>query len=244
LLIVNADDWGRDRDTTDRTLDCIRAGAVSSVSAMVYMDDSRRAADLARQGGIDTGLHLNFTTPFTGTRVPAQLRDAQERVARFLRRGRFASVMFHPGLAPCFTRVANAQLEEFERCYGAPPARIDGHHHMHLCSNVLLARLLPAGTVVRRNFSFAPGEKSILNRGYRGLVDRLLARRHSMTDFLFSLPPLEPASRLERIFALARDYVVEVETHPVRPDEYRFLTGGGVQGAATGYMTAASSACC
>ena len=39
-VIVNADDWGRDVATSDRTLDCMLHGAISSVSAMVFMEDS------------------------------------------------------------------------------------------------------------------------------------------------------------------------------------------------------------
>jgi hypothetical protein len=99
---------------------------------------------------------------------------------------------------------------------------------MHLSSNVLLGGLLPAGTTVRRSFSFQPGEKGFTNRLYRHCVDRMLARRHRLADFFFSLPPLEPAERLRRIAALSRDAVVELETHPVRPDEYRFLMNGEI----------------
>jgi hypothetical protein len=99
---------------------------------------------------------------------------------------------------------------------------------MHLCSNVLLGGLLPAGTMIRRNFSFERGEKSAWNRLYRRAVDGMLARRHGLTDFFFSLPPLEPASRLTKIFSLAKEFRVEVETHPVKPDEYRFLEGGEI----------------
>jgi hypothetical protein len=228
LLIINADDWGRDRETTDRTLECILRGAVSSVSAMVFMEDSERAAAMARERGIDAGLHLNFTTRFSAARCPARLLECQERVAAYLRGSRFNQVLFHPGLVRSFGYVVSAQYEEFRRLYGAPPERLDGHHHMHLSANVLLAGLLPLGTIVRRNFSFEPGEKSWGNRFYRKVVDRLLARRHRLTDFFFSLPPLEPADRLRRIFSLARQFVVEVETHPVKPEEYRFLTGGEI----------------
>jgi hypothetical protein len=96
---------------------------------------------------------------------------------------------------------------------------------MHLCANVLLGRLLPAGTVVRRNFSFRAGEKNLVNRLYRGALDRGLARRHRIVDFFFSLPPLDPPSRLKRIFSLANQFTVEVETHPVHAEEYRFLMG-------------------
>ena len=228
LLIINADDWGRDHETTERTVECLVRGNVSSVSAMVFMEDSERAATLARERGIDAGLHLNFSTRFSAPNCPSQLVERQQEIARYLLRHRLSHVFFHPGLTHSFEYVVKAQLEEFRRLYGTEPARLDGHHHMHLCANVLLAGLLPPGTVVRRNFSFQPGEKSLLNRLYRRSVDHRLARRHQITDYLFSLPPLEPQGRLERIRSLARQFVVEVETHPVNAAEYLFLTGSEV----------------
>jgi hypothetical protein len=226
LLIINADDWGRDHETTERTFECIRRGAVSSVSAMVFMGDSDRAAAIAKENAIHAGLHLNFTTPFSAPDCSTRLAEHQQRLARYLLRHRLAQVVFHPMLARSFEYVVSAQLDEFCRLYGTPPQRLDGHHHMHLCANVLLGRLLPPGTVVRRNFSFQPGEKSPGNRFYRKVVDRMLARRHRLTDFFFSLPPLQPPGRLERISSLARRFVVEVETHPLDAEEYRFLAGG------------------
>lgn len=227
-LIVNADDWGRSREITDKTVDCVLAGAVSSVSAMVFMEDSERAAALARDNGVDAGLHLNFTAPFTGSGVPTRLQEQQQRLMRYLRMHRLAPLMFHPGLIGTFADVFAAQWTEYTRIYGGEPARIDGHHHMHLCSNVLLARGLPVGTQVRRSFSFQRGEKGELNRLYRRAVDRMLQRRYHLTDYFFSLPPLQPAERLQRIFGLARQSVVEVETHPVNAEEYKFLTSGDI----------------
>lgn len=244
-LIVNADDWGRDRETTDRTLACLREGAVSSVSAMVFMEDSDRAAGLAKEHGVDAGLHLNLTAPFTASSAPSALAGHQNRVARYLLEHRFAQAVFHPLLQDAFRYSVAAQLAEFRRLYGHSPLRIDGHHHMHLASNVLLAGLLPAGAVVRRNFSFFSGEKGLANRWYRAAVDGMLARRHPMADYFFSLPPLAPPGRLKRIFALARVHRVEVETHPVQPDEYRFLVGGEIFrqiegiGVARGYPVSA-----
>ncbi|HET6489004.1 MAG TPA: ChbG/HpnK family deacetylase, partial [Syntrophales bacterium] len=67
MLIVNADDWGRNRVATDRSLELHRNGRITAVSAMVFMEDSERAAELARMNGLDVGLHLNFTTPFNGS---------------------------------------------------------------------------------------------------------------------------------------------------------------------------------
>src|SRR5262245_13967506 len=186
LLIVNADDWGRTPETTDRILECVEHGAVSAVSAMVFMEDSARAAALAADRGVDAGLHVNFTTPFSGAGCPARLADHQRMLGRCLRRAPFAQVLYHPRLAPAFEHVLASQVDEFRRLYGRAPDRFDGHHHMHLCTNVLVQRLFPRGAVVRRSFSFRAGEKGWLNRGYRRLVDGTLRRRHRTVDFFFS----------------------------------------------------------
>lgn len=228
MLVVNADDWGRDRDTTARIGECVRAGGVSSVSAMVFMEDSERAAAVARESGIDAGLHLNFTSRFSAPGCPARLVGCQDELAAWLLGNRFARIIFHPRLGCVFEYVIAAQIDEFRRLYGTEPTRIDGHHHMHLCSNVLFGGLLPAGAIVRRNFFFRPGEKSFLNRFYRRTVDRILARRHRLTDFLFSLPVIMRTDCLEQVVSLARTHSVEVETHPVNHEEYRFLTEGGI----------------
>ncbi|QNI33486.1 ChbG/HpnK family deacetylase [Alloacidobacterium dinghuense] len=227
-LIINADDWGRDRETTDRTLDCVRRGTVSSVSAMVFMEDSERAAGIARDHGIDTGLHLNFTSAFSALGLPSQLVEHQKCVSQYLLRHRLSQVVFHPGLIRSFEYVLTAQRDEFIRLYGQEPRRLDGHHHMHLCANVLFGGLLPPGTTVRRNFSFEPGEKSSGNRCYRRVTDWALDRHHRLTNFFFSIQPLAPLDRLQRIVNLSRQFIVEVETHPQDPAEYAFLTGDGI----------------
>ena len=98
VLIVNADDWGRDEKTTERTLECVLRGAVSSVSAMVFMEDSARAAAVAQESGIDAGLHLNLTTPFSMPGCPTKLAEHQQRLGRYLRPRGFGSVGFHAGL--------------------------------------------------------------------------------------------------------------------------------------------------
>jgi|SRR5215470_2759744 len=228
-LIVNADDWGRDFHTTQRILECRNCGTVSSTSAMVFMEDSERAASLALETGMDAGLHLNFTTPYTARNCSRLIVEHQRKLVSYLNLHSLAQVIYHPGLAGSFECVVTAQIEEFARLYGNPPERIDGHHHMHLCANVLYSRLLPPGTLVRRNFSFQTGEKSFLNRIYRRTVDRKLVRRHRTVDYLFPLLPLEPRSRLERILSLALQHTVEVETHPINSDEYAFLTGSDAQ---------------
>jgi hypothetical protein len=85
---------------------------------------------------------------------------------------------------------------------------------MHLCSNLLLSNMIPAGTKLRRDFSFWPGEKSMLNRTYRLLVDRWLACRHRLTDYFFDLTLCIQGKKLDRVAALAKSSNVELMTHP------------------------------
>lgn len=226
-LILNADDWGQDRETRERILECIQRGAVSSVSAMVWMEDSERAATVARERGIDAGLHLNFTTPFSSVACPARLRECQKNVAAHLR-SPWARGIFHPLLIRSFEYLVAAQRDEFHRLYGAEATRFDGHHHMHLAANVLLGGLLPPGSVVRQHFSYEAGEKPVRNCIFRKVTGILVSHRYRVADFFFSLPPFHPAARLQRIFSLASHSVVEVETHPVNAEEYRFLCEGEI----------------
>jgi chitin disaccharide deacetylase len=225
-LIVNADDWGHDRITTDRIHECMRKGIVTSASAMVFMEDSGRAAALALGDGLYTGLHLNLTEPFSAAHCPVALVEHQQKIRKHLLNHRLAQVLFNPLLTRSFEYVVAAQLEEYQRLYGSGPDKVDGHHHMHLCGNMLVQQLLPAGTISRRSFYFAPGEKGLANRTYRSIVDRRIASRHRIFDYLFSIAPLEPQSRLDRIYRLAETAIVELETHPSRLEELKYLTGG------------------
>ena len=64
------------------------------------------------------------------------------------------------------------------------------------------------------------------NRAYRLVVDRIIARRHDVVDYFFSLAPTSVPGRLERIASLARMDIVELETHAVHAEEYCILTNG------------------
>jgi len=226
MLIINADDWGYDAHTTRRILTCVEGGSISSVSAMVFMEDSQRAAAVAQDRGIDAGLHLNLDTPFSKVPITSKLREHQARLARFLR-SPFSRPFFHPRLVRSFEYVVSSQLSEYDRLYGAPPRRIDGHHHMHLAANVLFGGLLPLDTVLRPHFSREPGEKRVRNSIFRCYAKLMLAKSHRTVDGLFALPPLEP-KRLLQIFSRSRQTTIEVETHPTNLPEFEFLTGGSL----------------
>jgi len=107
--------------------------------------------------------------------------------------------------------------------YGRVPSRLDGHQHIHLCTNMVVDGLIPAGARVRRNLSFAAGEKSFVNRYYRRLVDRALAKRYHIGDFLFSLSQQCSISQLRRVAELAESYDVELVAHPQVNAEFETL---------------------
>lgn len=223
MIIINADDWGRSRTDTDRALSCYRGGRITSVSAMVFMEDSGRAADLANDAGIDVGLHLNLSQPFTEQIRAGSLREYHDGIVRFLSLSKYSLLIYNPTLRKQFQHVYQAQIEEFLRLYGRPPSHIDGHHHKHLCTNMLLDGIIPAYEKVRRNFSFWPGEKGLMNRTYRRLVDLWLGRRYRLTDFFFALSQCLQADRLMHVAELSRMATVELMTHPANENEYACL---------------------
>lgn len=222
MLIINADDLGGSRTATDRSMLCFRNERITSASAMVFMADSERASELARQHMLDSGLHLNFTLAFSGRCKSSSLIERQGRIASFLLASKWCRLLYNPRLKSDFHYVYSAQYEEYVRLYDKHPTHVDGHHHMHLCTNVLIDGLIPKRAKVRRNFSFAAGEKNVLNRAYRRLVDSILTRRHTCTDAFFSISPAH-GTRLRNAVKVARSYSVEIMTHPERDEDLAFL---------------------
>jgi len=223
MLILNADDWGRSPRETDATLFCVKNGAVTSASAMVFMEDSQRAAELAIAEGIVLGLHLNFTERFTDPSIPPEVMMAQQRIARYLKISKYASLIYNPALNSDFRLVYEAQVQEFNRLYGSPFRKIDGHQHMHLCTNMLVQQLLPKGVKVRRNFSFSPGEKIWVNRLYRKVIDGFLKKNFGICDYFFCFGQCLTPEKLIRIVDLGKIASVELMTHPIRPRESQFM---------------------
>jgi predicted glycoside hydrolase/deacetylase ChbG (UPF0249 family) len=226
LLIVNADDWGMDPPTTDAIHECCRAGAVTSVSAMVHMSDSARAAELAANGMEPPGLHLNLTEAFTDASCPAEVRARQLRIVDYFAGPSRRRWGVSPTLFTEVERCIADQLEAFRDLYGREPSHVDGHQHLHQSLGVILARPIPNGTKMRPSFTFMPGEKSRLNRLFRAALNRAMRLRFRTPSYFFSIRDIHPAlggSGLERRLALADRFTVEVMSHPGEADERAVL---------------------
>src|SRR5947209_15703921 len=119
---------------------------------MVYMQDSQRAAAIARERGLPVGLHLNLTFPFDDPHAPADVRRRQARAVRSFRRLRLHNWvvfpkrrLYYPWLRDRVDACVRDQLDAFRALYGREPTHIDGHHHVHLTPTVLRSPVLPDG---------------------------------------------------------------------------------------------------
>jgi len=229
VLIVNADDWGLRPEVTDAILECWRAGAITSASAMVHTEDSARGFALAESDGLPLGLHLNLTTSFTASDVPADRRRRQQRaVAYFAGPGR-RRLLFDPRARGNIDSCVTDQLEAFAQAGARMARHADGHQHVQVCPTVLLAPSLGSLASLRRAQSFLSGRRSTFKRAYRGAVNLVLRRRFRSVRFV-SLRDLHPdlgGAGLDRLADLARRDDVEVMVHPAWQEERQVLLSPG-----------------
>ncbi len=223
MVIITADDYGKNRHATDSIYECFSKQRITSASAMVFMEDSARAASIASESNLELGLHLNFTMPFDAPEIPSGVRKKQVKVISYLASHKLAQAIYNPFSSDAFRFLYNAQVEEFMKLYGRAPDFYNGHHHMHLCANMLRDKLIQNGTRVRRTFKFERGEKNLINRLYRSFIDSTISERYISTDRFFSIAPVRDQDRLKKIFKYAKSETVEIEVHPENTEEKEFL---------------------
>jgi|HubBroStandDraft_3_1064219.scaffolds.fasta_scaffold27451_2 predicted glycoside hydrolase/deacetylase ChbG (UPF0249 family) len=223
LLIVNADDFGGNALATDRILACFAAGRITSTSAMVYMRDSARAAELARAGGLAVGLHLNLTQAFEDPETPAMVRERQARAVTYFADSRLRRFTYNPRMSALVKACLEDQLTRFHELFGQRPTHIDGHNHAHLSPTALLS--LPAGVVVRTGESDVRDGVS-LGGLIRGARHKAIAHRHRTTDYFFAIDRLGrfPGEEdIKQLLDFADRASVEIMTHPDRDSDFHLL---------------------
>jgi predicted glycoside hydrolase/deacetylase ChbG (UPF0249 family) len=208
MLIINADDMGASRSTTDPVLEGFSEGTITSTTAMVWMPDSERAASLAREWGLPVGLHLNLTMPFGDRAAPDAVRERQLALTRCFgpeswRRGEPTSVP-----AGQIAAAIADQLQRFREQFGEP-THLDGHHHVHVHPAVLSQ--LPRSMAIRPPLQRARG----------ALAQRWRRRRFAGPSACLAFGEVHPALGGEGLQLLepARHEVLEVMVHPAQPTE-------------------------
>jgi predicted glycoside hydrolase/deacetylase ChbG (UPF0249 family) len=146
-LIINADDFGFNREITDGIVDCHRHGTVTSTTLMVNMPAADYAASLIpHHPGLSVGIHLNLTL---GRPVspPEQVRSLVNAEGFFHGQSVMFSRAFRFQLnARELERELTAQVERF-LSYGVTPTHADSHHHVADCPQIY-----PVKTRVLRHF--------------------------------------------------------------------------------------------
>ncbi len=224
LLIVTANDWGGEARATDGIVACFRDGRITGATAMVYMADSKRACDVAREQGLSLGLHLNLTQPFDDPATPRPVQDRQRRLVRHFANLKVRRWIYDPFVRRLVAAAIFDQLDAFRSLYGAEPTHIDGHEHVHICPDVLLSRALPSATPIRTAHGWrsgtGPGDVA------RRVRQAAIARRFTTTDYFSSVRSLVPrlgGEGLEAALELSDRASVEIMTHPAMSDEREYL---------------------
>lgn len=216
LLIVNADDFGHDREATDLTIACFGAGQITSATTMMRMADSRRAAELGLEHDLPTGLHLNFTEPYDGAEVPAAERERQLNACRIFGDGglRLRSWTYDPRISRLVEDAIRDQLEQFRILFGREPTHVDGHNHVQVCPNVAGAKAL-TGYKLRNALWSWPSTRTAMGVA-RALRRGLTAHRFTTTRYFLDVAELRKLSRpdLTARLAIADSASVEVMAHP------------------------------
>lgn len=229
LLIVNADDFGYNEMATDKIAETFRAGRITSATAMVYMRDSDRAAEVAREIGLPCGLHINFTEPFDDPNVPAELRARHFDMVRkfggpsFVHRSRRWT--YDRKLREPVGRCIAEQLQRFEALYGGPPTHVDGHMHVQVCPNIGLSPAIPAGMKMRNALGMPPLASGAMSR-LVALRQRIILRKRLSTSYFLNITDLHPdylEGGVKKRLGLARQTSVELMAHPGFCHEYTIL---------------------
>ncbi|MFA7061758.1 MAG: ChbG/HpnK family deacetylase, partial [Pedobacter sp.] len=151
--------------------------------------------------------------------------NRQKRLVGFFSPNKYNRLLYNPLISNDVKLCFKAQLEEFVRLYGKFPSHIDGHHHIHLCSNVIIDKVIPSQFAVRRGVSFEKHERNILNKAYRNIVNIIVKRRHVCVDKFYVMDSHLLKSGIQHIVTESKTCNLELSSHPEKSESYEFLMG-------------------
>ncbi|MBI5782054.1 MAG: ChbG/HpnK family deacetylase [Rhodocyclales bacterium] len=176
-FVLCADDYGI-APGVDRAIEhLIELRRVTATSAMVTLPcwkrDAPDLAALARATGAHVGLHLTLTEQRAASPARGLVQEGRLPALRSLLLRALARRLPEAAVA----EEIRAQFDAFEDAWGAPPAFVDGHQHVHLLPTVREALV---AEILRR---YAPG--TLWVRDCRETVRRIRARGVGVRKALF-----------------------------------------------------------
>ena len=216
-LVLCADDYALTEGVSRGILELAALGRISATSAMTTMPEWRRLAPALRglADRIGVGLHVNFTTaaPLGTMRgiAPAGSLPRLEDLVRRAFLGRLPAAEVRAEI--------DRQLDAFEQAFGAPPAFVDGHQHVHVLPVIrraLLDALQARGLrgrvwlrdpsdgvlpILRRAVS---AKKALIVKGFAvGFRRAARAAGFDTNEGFSGYSPFDPATTPERVFRQA-----------------------------------------
>jgi len=224
-IIVNADDFGYDRDSTLATIDCFRAGALTSATIMPKMPATNMAIKFACANPQHAyGVHLTFVRdtlecPVADPRLIPALVGAD---GAFLPSNQLR-LMALLGKLPV-SQLCIEIAAQIERVLdgGVPVSHVDSHGHLHKFKPfvVALAQTLPRYGISKvRNVQNQYTAKPLKSPTYwMGAFwrRRIMANFVTTPHFFMSTHGNDP-QWIEKILARPMNGVLEVGFHPGSP---------------------------
>ncbi len=223
-VIINADDFGKDRETNLAVEEAFEKGYITHPTLMVNMPAAKEAARVAKEKGFEkkVGLHLNLTE---GMPLSLPIRDNPLICSSdgsfnqaFYHNTRYRLYMDSLTIRQIETEF-RAQLEEF-LALGFSDMHIDSHHHVHTNYPVYLALKGLSGdysfSYIRQSRNLYRGG-SILNRFYKRCYNHGIKKLCRHTTALFgSYGDLEAYMEgKEDIRSFFETKEVEIMVHPM-----------------------------
>lgn len=224
-IIINADDFGYDQDSVLATIECFRAGALTSATIMPKMPATELAIKFARENSQHAyGVHLTFVrdtveSPVADPRlIPALLDDKGEFFPSHQLRLR-ALLGSIPVDQLCIE--ISAQIECLVDS-GVPISHVDSHGHLHKFKPFVqaLAETLPRYGLsrvrnVQNQYTVTPLKSPTYWMGpywRRRIMDHFVTTPHFFMDTNANDPQW-----IEKILTRPLNGVLEVGFHPGSP---------------------------
>ena len=233
-LIVNADDFGIDKNRTSAILESFRVGAITQTTALANMEYFPEAAKrIADEGRLDwMGIHLNLTEgrPLTESmRRSMFFCDSNGEFNSLFHRDYKKRFYIPHSLDGIIRDELRAQIEQFLR-NGGVYMHADSHHHIHTdfsIARVAFPLLNEYGFKSLRKSRNIGAGLSFGKRMYKSVFNRWAAANFECSEYFCSFCDLKAA-----LTSIPGHSTVEVMVHPMfgRPgalDDNAALTDSG-----------------
>lgn len=227
-VIVNADDFGQDDDTVNRTIEGFELGKLTSATVMAGMPSTARAVKFARMHPqFSFGVHLCLVDekPISDPKdIPSMVDPSTGRLwltRQFILRNLAGLVKVED-----IRREMSAQIETLKGL-GLTISHLDGHGHNHRLPQALKALKLVSADFgirrVRRCQDLFVGKPGLLSRLVNGPMQRRMERNgFRMTDhFVMNAGKSTDVNWFRDMVARLPDGITEIGIHPGRAEEWR-----------------------